>query len=193
MPPSQTAVCGSWIGLTNQSASMTMSISLSTWACGAVGSALPWHGRGRRFDPDQVHQIRSSFMDRKRNEGQRVPQKGICGYASPSPSPSHAPWLDLQYRFERAPATPFRCCPQKADPTLFRDDASNGSIVCIRARRITFSSLHRSNMGCSKFCHRTTLFVYSKIYSLISDDRILGPLCRVSGGPSNEEVQRQNR
>jgi hypothetical protein len=25
----------------------------STWACGA----LPWHGRGRRFDPDQVHQI----------------------------------------------------------------------------------------------------------------------------------------
>src|SRR6185437_13315777 len=32
-------------------------IDLSTplWACGAVGSALPWHGRGRRFDPDQVH------------------------------------------------------------------------------------------------------------------------------------------
>src|SRR5438552_4527398 len=29
---------------------------LSTkWACGAAGSALPWHGRGRRFDPDQVH------------------------------------------------------------------------------------------------------------------------------------------
>ena len=27
------------------------------WACGAAGSALPWHGRGRRFDPDQVHQI----------------------------------------------------------------------------------------------------------------------------------------
>ena len=30
---------------------------LSTWACGAAGSALPWHGRGHRFDPDQVHQI----------------------------------------------------------------------------------------------------------------------------------------
>src|SRR5579859_4978717 len=29
----------------------------SEWACGAAGSALPWHGRGRRFDPDQVHQI----------------------------------------------------------------------------------------------------------------------------------------
>src|SRR5271165_2011312 len=27
------------------------------WACGAAGSALPWHGRGRRFDPGQVHQI----------------------------------------------------------------------------------------------------------------------------------------
>ena len=26
-----------------------------TWACGAVGSALPWHGRGRRFEPVQVH------------------------------------------------------------------------------------------------------------------------------------------
>jgi hypothetical protein len=29
---------------------------VSLWACGAAGSALPWHGRGRRFDPDQVHQ-----------------------------------------------------------------------------------------------------------------------------------------
>src|SRR6266704_240748 len=28
------------------------------WACGAVGSALPWHGRGRRFEPDQVHQTK---------------------------------------------------------------------------------------------------------------------------------------
>jgi putative endonuclease len=30
---------------------------LQKWACGAAGSALPWHGRGRRFDPDQVHQF----------------------------------------------------------------------------------------------------------------------------------------
>jgi hypothetical protein len=29
-----------------------------SWACGAAGSALPWHGRGRRFDPDQVHQFK---------------------------------------------------------------------------------------------------------------------------------------
>src|SRR6202011_3652430 len=33
-----------------------IAIALRTkWACGAAGSALPWHGRGRRFDPDQVH------------------------------------------------------------------------------------------------------------------------------------------
>src|SRR3954451_7499175 len=30
------------------------------WACGAVGSALPWHGRGRRFEPVQVHHLHSS-------------------------------------------------------------------------------------------------------------------------------------
>ena len=35
----------------------TISESLLMWACGAAGSALPWHGRGRRFEPDQVHQI----------------------------------------------------------------------------------------------------------------------------------------
>ena len=32
-------------------------VSPNKWACGAAGSALPWHGRGRRFDPDQVHHI----------------------------------------------------------------------------------------------------------------------------------------
>jgi hypothetical protein len=32
-------------------------VSRQKWACGAAGSALPWHGRGRRFDPDQVHQL----------------------------------------------------------------------------------------------------------------------------------------
>ena len=25
------------------------------WACSSFGRALPWHGRGGRFDPDQVH------------------------------------------------------------------------------------------------------------------------------------------
>jgi hypothetical protein len=32
-----------------------VAIQLS-WACGAVGSALPWHGRGREFESHQVHQ-----------------------------------------------------------------------------------------------------------------------------------------
>src|SRR4051794_15535833 len=32
----------------------------AVWACGAAGSALPWHGRGRRFDPDQVHHFFST-------------------------------------------------------------------------------------------------------------------------------------
>src|SRR4051812_27171739 len=36
---------------------LTSKSFLQVWACGAAGSALPWHGRGRRFDPDQVHQI----------------------------------------------------------------------------------------------------------------------------------------
>src|SRR5690242_11037989 len=36
-------------------------VSPNKWACGAAGSALPWHGRGRRFDPDQVHQFPSQF------------------------------------------------------------------------------------------------------------------------------------
>ena len=35
--------------------------SVAEWACGAAGSALPWHGRGHRFDPDQVHQLNQSF------------------------------------------------------------------------------------------------------------------------------------
>lgn len=26
------------------------------WACSSAGRALAWHVRGRRFDPDQVHQ-----------------------------------------------------------------------------------------------------------------------------------------
>ncbi len=47
--------------LTNQPQATTIEeLSRQTWACGAAGSALPWHGRGRRFDPDQVHQIPSS-------------------------------------------------------------------------------------------------------------------------------------
>ena len=31
--------------------------SAATGACGAVGSALPWHGRGRGFESPQVHHL----------------------------------------------------------------------------------------------------------------------------------------
>src|SRR3989304_8469011 len=27
------------------------------WGCSSVGRALEWHSRGRRFDPDQLHQF----------------------------------------------------------------------------------------------------------------------------------------
>ena len=44
-------------GLTNPVRAETIrELHSPMWACGAAGSALPWHGRGHRFDPDQVHQ-----------------------------------------------------------------------------------------------------------------------------------------
>ena len=46
-------------GLTNEATPETIEESHPMWACGAAGSALPWHGRGHRFDPDQVHQLSS--------------------------------------------------------------------------------------------------------------------------------------
>src|ERR1700679_3840105 len=51
------------MGLTNQTPTETIRElhPCSMWACGAAGSALPWHGRGHRFDPDQVHQITQAF------------------------------------------------------------------------------------------------------------------------------------
>ncbi len=39
------------------------------WACGAVGSALPWHGRGQGFESLQVHQIPPEL---------RIPHKLYC-------------------------------------------------------------------------------------------------------------------
>src|SRR5260370_40428176 len=47
------------------------------WACGAVGSALPWHGRGRRFDPDQVHHFNPPRISHfKRNHPAGLPTVG---------------------------------------------------------------------------------------------------------------------
>src|ERR1700729_1260717 len=42
---------------------MSRVIHSAMWACAAAGSALPWHGRGRRFDPDQVHQSLNNLAD----------------------------------------------------------------------------------------------------------------------------------
>src|SRR5450755_472050 len=35
---------------------LRLTLDLVSWACGAVGSALPWHGRGQGFESLQVHQ-----------------------------------------------------------------------------------------------------------------------------------------
>ena len=34
----------------------------AAWGCGAVGSALPWHGRGQGFEPPQLHQIHAATL-----------------------------------------------------------------------------------------------------------------------------------
>ena len=34
---------------------LRLTLDLVSWACGAVGSALPWHGRGQGFESLQVH------------------------------------------------------------------------------------------------------------------------------------------
>ena len=51
------------------------------WACGAVGSALPWHGRGREFESHQVHHVFHFIFNRLRLRFFRVPytcQKRLC-------------------------------------------------------------------------------------------------------------------
>ena len=70
------------------------------WACGAVGSALPWHGRGREFESHQVHQIVSNTY------GPR-PMKFLARGVQLESKPSlmHGqPWAPCE----------FRCCPRLA-------------------------------------------------------------------------------
>ena len=58
------------------------------WACGAAGSALPWHGRGRRFDPDQVHQILTPKIhksSRRRAIGSNTSLVGASFFSSLQP------------------------------------------------------------------------------------------------------------
>src|SRR4051812_43692655 len=77
------------------------------WACGAAGSALPWHGRGHRFDPDQVHQIPHQTNNLEMRlllfEAARVLKGANLRFPSSSeatsfPVPSHLPLA-----FERTP------------------------------------------------------------------------------------------
>src|SRR5512142_2956603 len=78
-------------GLTIDGQYETMSLDNSTsyppkWACGAAGSALPWHGRGRRFDPDQVHQFRLSIA---RSGKPGSPQRLKSSSATEKPDQDH--------------------------------------------------------------------------------------------------------
>jgi hypothetical protein len=98
------------------------------WACGAAGSALPWHGRGRRFDPDQVHQIQAS------SPAQRACASRLAGkvvgsiptrstkFKLPPPLPQPAPGT-LLLRSTRNRAT----CLSFTDPGTNRSADASGA------------------------------------------------------------------
>ena len=66
------------------------------WACGAAGSALPWHGRGHRFDPDQVHQTTYRKINHLeqgpeyRTDIVQRPILSLCAFAAQGKECSHA-------------------------------------------------------------------------------------------------------
>ena len=65
-------------GLTNPERAETIrELHSPKWACGAAGSALPWHGRGHRFDPGQVHQLFQQFMQGQSSQVGRL-CRGLC-------------------------------------------------------------------------------------------------------------------
>ena len=72
--------CSAWLTLRAQC--LRMNKSPLEWACGAAGSALPWHGRGHRFDPDQVHQTIQSFTNPSLPRLCRKFPKNMHGHAS---------------------------------------------------------------------------------------------------------------
>src|SRR3954470_24426776 len=61
------------------------------WACGAAGSALPWHGRGHRFDPGQVHQLNLQLRRGERSEAGRHHPCPAPRLLQRIPPPSFAP------------------------------------------------------------------------------------------------------
>src|SRR5437016_2539415 len=67
-------------------------------ACGAVGSALPWHGRGREFESHQVHQNASNTY---RHSPARLLARGVQVESKP-----HLMHGCHGHRVN------FRCCPR---------------------------------------------------------------------------------
>jgi hypothetical protein len=74
---------------------------LHLWACGAAGSALPWHGRGHRFDPDQVHQITQQLsgtpLQRLAANWQQISNCRAAKPCQSSPSPLWSATLRLSF------------------------------------------------------------------------------------------------
>src|SRR5271166_2935166 len=81
-----------------------------TWACGAVGSALPWHGRGREFESHQVHQNKP-----QQNIDLR---KWLC--ASTSRKRSRGVHLESKFAKIWTPASGFGCRGSKDGATCAR-------------------------------------------------------------------------
>ena len=80
------------------------------WGRSAVGSAFEWHSKGRRFDPDRLHQIESGRNSRSRlffyrNEWlalQPIEMDSLCREDSPLPSLwSYAPHARTDFSYTR--------------------------------------------------------------------------------------------
>ncbi len=83
---------------------------LQEWACGAAGSALPWHGRGHRFDPDQVHQLPQQLR-------QAEPFKGMVCVIT---CHSSAFWRGVRVHCAWPPFA--RGCIQMKDGRVYQDE-----------------------------------------------------------------------
>ena len=90
------------------------------WACGAAGSALPWHGRGRRFDPGQVHHF-SQQVRRREYSTLLFPMRRLECRARGVPSPQepsgfgrtrgcHSPWRSGGFPHRLLSGSSMLCC-----------------------------------------------------------------------------------
>ncbi len=103
------------------------------WACGAVGSALPWHGRGRRFEPDQVHHIFNNLAD-----------------------PPHRTWPEIGRKFQKLfsvsgfslSSALLRQLPHLLPVILRIDRLSESTPGCLHARHRSWPSLPIPRVCC---------------------------------------------